>query len=739
MSTTSSSRAARTLAMAVTASVAVTGIQVAGADSSPIAPGAAYAADDINPIEKTITVARGQIPKPEDGIANLKNLPEGTTVKWADNNGLGPDTSKPGVVKGTVLVTYADGTTSDRVTVTVNVRKDSETYTPQGTNISVDRTDPANARAAIVNIDELPTGTKFDWDGKAPDTSKPGTYDATVKVTYPDKSVDTVKIKVIVRPDNDIFEPKVRNLTTFTGTLPEAKTAVSNLGALREGTSVAWDEKATPDVSAPGEKTGKIIVTYPDGTVDTKNVKVNVYLSEGTYADLIKAIKEANGDLTDIDYRLGVAEGDIKRINKTIEQSGKDLDAVRDAVLDLAKNMPKDMAGTVTKVQSQIDDITEILLGMSGEIDHNTELIGKIGPQVETNRLTIRDNRNLIAEVTERAGAAEKMLDEHATALDAQEKKLEAQGKDIEAQLRMLKENSKADAALKQDLEAQKKVIAANKKAVGEHKKLLDEYKKAIDELVTRADEMDKRADGFDKQISAIDKRTSALETSTKTLKDRADNTDKEIKAIKKELSRLDGNDIVTAHRNADNSLTLVKKNGDKIDIAGINKYGLEKCTSQQGGYLLALLPVIAIAAPIVTQSALPNLDKQILAMQQQMGVYHPEVAKFVGDNRAAIAAGIATAALIGVAFVPGLCGDASIIEALRESRPGNADAADPKTRKTHELNDKGRWVLKEEAKATKAADADKADKAKDTAKKDAKATTSAAITPVATTTPKAA
>lgn len=731
MSTTSSSRAARTLAMAVTASVAVTGIQVTGADSSPIAPGAAYAADDHNPIEKTITIARGQIPKPEDGIANAKQLPEGTKLTWVDNDGLGPDTSKPGTVKGTVLVTYTDSATQDRVTVTINVRKDSETYTPQGTNISVDRTDPANPYAAIVNLEELPAGTKVTWDGKAPDTSKPGTYDATVKVTYPDDSVDTVKIKVVVRPDNDIFEPTVRNLTTFTGTLPEAKTAVSNLGALREGTVVAWDENATPDVSAPGEKTGKIIVTYPDGTTDTKNVKVNVYLSEGTYADLIKAIQDANGDLTDIEYRLGLVEGEIDRMNKAIEQSGEDLDVVRNAVLDLAKNMPKDISGKVTQVQGQIDDITEILLGMSAELDHNSELIEKFGPQIETNLLTIRDNRQMIDALTERAGEAQALLDEHTKALTAQEKKLDAQGKDIEAQLRALQENAKADAALKQDLEAQKKVIAANKKAVSEHKALLAEYKKAIDELGQRADEMDKRADGFDKQLGAIDKRTSALESSTKTLKQRADNTDKEIKEIKQELSRLDGNDIVTAHRNADNSLTLVKNNGETIDIAGINKYGLEKCTSQKGGYLLALLPVIAIAAPIVTQSALPNLDKQILAMQQQMGVYHPEVAKFVGDNRAAIAAGIATAALIGVSFVPGLCGDESIIEALRESRPGNADAADPATRETHELNDKGRWVLKEEVKTTEQAEDDAVE-----SDKDDKATS----TPVTTTTaPKAA
>ena len=47
--------------------------------------------------------------------------------------------------------------------------------------------------------------------------------------------------------------------------------------------------------------------------------------------------------------------------------------------------------------------------------------------------------------------------------------------------------------------------------------------------------------------------------------------------------------------------------------------------------------------------------------------MFNPEVAKFVDQNRGAIAAGFAGLGILALLFVPGTCGDASLGEAVAE------------------------------------------------------------------------
>lgn len=654
-------RFARPMAAALAVGVAVTGTQVLDAPraSAQEAPKEQTMADVHNPIPQTIKVNRLNPPIAKLGIANLKDMPEGTQYSWV---GGVPSTAKGGTYDAEILVTYynkVDGKfaydSAEKISVTIVVRPDNEVFEPVGKNIAVNRTEEAVARDAIGNIDELPVGTQFTWQ-KAPDTTTLGTKDATVVVAYPDGTKDTVKVKVVIRPDNEVFEPTVRNLETFSGKTVAAESAVTNLKSLPAGTKVTW--KTAPDTSTPGDKKGVLLVTYPDTTTDTKTVGVRVYLSEEDFKDLSTGVGDVSGVLSELEREVDANKQDIKRANAAIEHATKEISRLGGEIEKIQKSFGT-LNGDVTTLKNQMAEKNKQIDALEKQIAAHKETVKKNTASIAANKKAIADNTAAIAAVNT----------------------------NIEK--------------LTKDLDAQAKKVGANTKAVAEHKK-------AIDGLKAQAESLTKQLDEQGTQITAVEKRAGALEKRADAFDKRINSIDAEIKAIKAELERLDGNDIVTATRNPDNSITLTKKNGETLDVAGIEKYGLEKCFAQPGGFALALLPIIAIAAPIVTQSALPNLDKQIIAMQEQAGIYNPEVAKFIGDNRAALAAGVATAGLIGSLFIPGLCGDQTIAEAMGESLKGNENAASPSTKETHELNEKGRWVPKGEGAASE--DADKAD-----------------------------
>ncbi|MBC9875723.1 Rib/alpha-like domain-containing protein, partial [Macrococcoides bohemicum] len=66
--------------------------------------------------------------------------------------------------------------------------------------------------------------------------------------------------------DTEDNTPTVTPITTPVGTLPPATDGIGNEDTFPPGTTVEW--QTPPDVSVPGETTGTVIVTYPDGTTD---------------------------------------------------------------------------------------------------------------------------------------------------------------------------------------------------------------------------------------------------------------------------------------------------------------------------------------------------------------------------------------------------------------------------------------------------------------------------------------
>ncbi|MBD3949875.1 Rib/alpha-like domain-containing protein, partial [Aerococcaceae bacterium zg-1292] len=226
------------------------------------------------PKGKDQTVKMNETPKAKDSIENMKDLPDGTKAEFETPI----DTKTPGEKTGKVIVTYPDGST-DTIDVTVSVVKpqtDADKHEPIGTKQTVNVGDPATAKKSIANFDKLPDGTKAEFETPI-DTKTPGEKKGKVIVTYPDGSTDTIDVTVnVVKPqrDADKHEPIGTKQTVNVGDPATAKKSIANFDKLPDGTKAEFE---TPiDTKTPGEKKGKVIVTYPDGSTDTIDVTVNV-------------------------------------------------------------------------------------------------------------------------------------------------------------------------------------------------------------------------------------------------------------------------------------------------------------------------------------------------------------------------------------------------------------------------------------------------------------------------------
>ncbi len=127
-----------------------------------------------------------------------------------------------------------------------------------------DLTADHNSEISSVNWQTLPSLAEA--NPKAP---------ATVRINFTDGSYLDVPVAVNVIPtDADKYTPEGQDVNTKTGVVPNPAEGIKNKSDLPDGTKYTW--KDTPDVTKPGESTGVIVVTYPDGSKDEVTVKVVV-------------------------------------------------------------------------------------------------------------------------------------------------------------------------------------------------------------------------------------------------------------------------------------------------------------------------------------------------------------------------------------------------------------------------------------------------------------------------------
>ena len=256
------------------------------------------ASDVYNPMGQEIEVDKGSQPNAEDGIQNKNDLPQGTTYDWKTP----VDTSTPGETTGTIVVTYPDGTT-DEVEVKVNVidpRTDAEKYTAKGQDVQVNKDATPNAEDGIQNKNDLPQGTTYDW--KTPvDTSTPGETTGTVVVTYPDGTTDEVEVKVNVvdpRTDAEKYQPETIPEIIKPGEKPDLSDNVTNPDELPNGTIIKdITPDGTVDTNTPGEYTGTLEITYPDGSKEIIEVQIIVAQENKSISNGVdNSMSDNNGD-----------------------------------------------------------------------------------------------------------------------------------------------------------------------------------------------------------------------------------------------------------------------------------------------------------------------------------------------------------------------------------------------------------------------------------------------------------
>ena len=231
---------------------------------------------------------------PDAGTSINKNgLPAGTTYTWATTPST---TTGPGEKAGVVTVTYRDGS-KDTVNVTVNVRRQADTYTPEAKEQTVDNGVVPKAEDSIGNVKGLPSGTTFTWQGGAPTTTEKGDHPGTVLVSYPDGTSETVSVVVKVREQKDTYTPEAKEQTVDNGVVPKAEDSIGNVDSLPPKTTFEWKGGApNTAVGQPGEVSGTVVVHYPDGTSEEVQVKVTVRQSnEKGIPEVQPELPEFNG------------------------------------------------------------------------------------------------------------------------------------------------------------------------------------------------------------------------------------------------------------------------------------------------------------------------------------------------------------------------------------------------------------------------------------------------------------
>ena len=233
------------------------------------------ASEKYTPVGQGVTVEKGGTPEASEGIKNKTDLPTGTTYKWKEK----VNTTDPGTKKGTIVVTYPDQTT-DEVEVDVQVKEtktDAQTYEATGGTLDKKYGETATADEIKGKVTTTAPENKVKTKevvGDIPTTGK--NQKVKVKVTYADDSFDEVEVTLNYGTAAEKYNPKVEDETVKTGSDIDLTDNVTNLDELPLGTKVKDVTENPIDTSKPGDHTGKVEVTYPDGSKETMEVRVTV-------------------------------------------------------------------------------------------------------------------------------------------------------------------------------------------------------------------------------------------------------------------------------------------------------------------------------------------------------------------------------------------------------------------------------------------------------------------------------
>lgn len=355
----------------------------------------------------------------------------------------------------------------------------------------------------------------------------------------------------------------------------------------------------------PGNYEVPVEATFPDGSKRTINLPVVV-----TGVNPADRVKDLENEVADLEKQLADEKAKSNADREKIAKLEAELKAAKDA-LKVAQDAAKAAQDTANNAQ---DTANQALKDLAKERERVNDLT-KRANQTEKD---LKDAR-------ERVAALEKEN-------DAQQKQIDQARKDVKA----LQDQAKQ---LRADLTAAEKRVATleaeNKKQQGQIDALVKENKtqqSQIDALKKQNGEQQKQIDGLKAGLRDANKKITALET--------------DLALTKIELAEVSGR------------LAEVE---DRLNT------GLGKCVGTIGGSLAALVPAVILASQFTGGTNIPQVDNSIAQFQRQLGMFNPQLAQVVDQNRGAIAAGLAGLGLLSLVLLPGTCGDASLGEAAVE------------------------------------------------------------------------
>ena len=206
-----------------------------------------------------------------------------------------PKIKSDNTMYGVTIIARDKAGNSTSILVNITVWSMRGKYNPQPKPQTVDNGTVPNAEDSVDKTG-LPEGTTVTWKIN-PDVSTPGSHPTVALVTYPDGTVDEVEVPITVKEQKDTFNPTAKQpgQTAKHGSNPSAEGSI-NTDGLPSGTTYTWVEK--PDTNTtPGNKPGKVLITYPDNSTEEVTVTVEVTPQKDDYNPQPKAQTITNGDI----------------------------------------------------------------------------------------------------------------------------------------------------------------------------------------------------------------------------------------------------------------------------------------------------------------------------------------------------------------------------------------------------------------------------------------------------------
>ena len=181
------------------------------------------------------------------------------------------------------------------------------------------------------------------------------TYTATIQVTdnadNPSQRQFTITVKSMTTKYN--ATPNVQKQTVSYGATPDAGTSI-NKNDLPTGTTYTW--ATTPSTTAgPGDKAGRVTVTYPDGSKDTVNVTVNVRALNDEYNLAATEIEVNQNDQVSNDKLKTV----VSATSKVGKVNGTDkISTVTAPTVNTANYGSQNITATVTFKDGTVKEVT---------------------------------------------------------------------------------------------------------------------------------------------------------------------------------------------------------------------------------------------------------------------------------------------------------------------------------------------------------------------------------------------